>query len=247
MYKNKYVSVLIAAAGVGSRMGGNLSKQFINLGNKPVLAHTIEKFEANDYIDEIIIIMKEDDIEYCKNQIVRKYKFRKVSKVIRGGRERQDSVYNGILALNSKTDIVLSHDGARPFVSHRMIEEAIEKTYDQGAAVVGMPVTDTVKIISESGEIETTPKRSLLWAAQTPQAFRKDILVRAYNRAIEDYFLGTDDSSLVERIGIAVSMVEGSYSNIKLTTPEDIKIAESIIERENIRDAYGNRIIVQSR
>ncbi len=245
MYKGKYISVLIAAAGVGSRMGGNVSKQFIELGDKPVLAHTIEKFENNKYIDEIIIIMKEDSIDYCRNQIVRKYRFRKVSKIIRGGRERQDSVYNGILALSNNTDIVVSHDGARPFVKDQVIEESIKKAIEIGAAVVGVPVTDTVKIIDEDKSINNTPKRALLWAAQTPQVFRKDILKEAYNKAIEEYFLGTDDSSLVERIGYKVAMIEGSYSNIKLTTKEDIDMAESIMKKENRR--YRNIVKAQSR
>lgn len=247
MYNNNYVSVLIAAAGIGSRMGTSVSKQFINLGEKPVLAHTIEKFENNKYIDEIIIIMKEDSIEYCRNQIIKKYNFKKVSKVIRGGKERQDSVYNGILALNNRTNIVVSHDGARPFVNDQMIESSIEKALEMGAAVVGVPVTDTVKMLKDEkrGKIDYTPKRSLLWAAQTPQTFRKEILFEAYEKALQDDVLGTDDSSLVERIGIDVSMVMGTYSNIKLTTKEDIKIAESLLERKNLGE--NNNEKVQSR
>lgn len=249
MYKNNYVSVLIAAAGIGSRMAGNISKQFIKLGGKPVLAHTIEKFENNKYIDEIIVIMKEDSIEYCKNQIVKKYNFKKVSKVIRGGKERQDSIYNGIISLSQDTSIIVSHDGARPFVTNKMINQSIEKALEFGAAVVGMPVTDTIKMLKDqnNGRVDYTPKRSLLWAAQTPQTFRKEILFEAYEKALQDDALGTDDSSLVERIGLEVFMVEGSYGNIKLTTREDIKIAESLIAKDDIKIDYENEFIMQSR
>lgn len=235
MYDKNYVSVLIAAAGMSNRMGGRVNKQFINLNNKPVLVHTIEKFQDSKLIDEIIIIAKEDEVEYCKKHIVRKYNFDKVTKVIRGGKERQDSVYNGLMAMDNRTNIIVSHDGARPFVTEKIIRESIEEAKKVGAAVVGVPVTDTVKMLrDEDGScIDYTPKRSLLWAAQTPQVFRKEILIEAYEKALNDDVLGTDDSYLVERIGHKVSMVEGSYSNIKLTTPEDIILAESLIDKEN--------------
>lgn len=232
MYKANYVSVLIAAAGMSNRMGGRLNKQFINLGNKPVLAHTIDKFEAHPYVDEIIIITKDDEVDYCRSNIVNKYKYKKVTKLIRGGKERQDSVYNGLLALDTRTSIIVSHDGARPFVKESMISRTIEEAYRTGAAVVGVPVTDTVKMLKDesSGRIDYTPKRSLLWAAQTPQVFRREVLTEAYEKALQDDVLGTDDSSLVERIGKKVSMIEGCYSNIKLTTKEDLKLAESLME-----------------
>ncbi len=238
MYNNHYVSVLIAAAGMSNRMGGKINKQFINLNNKPVLAHTIEKFQNCDLVDEIIIITREDEIEYCRQHIINKYGYRKVKKIIRGGRERQDSVYNGLLAMDNRTSLVISHDGARPFVSSQMIEESIREAARLGAAVVGVPVTDTVKMLKDesSSEIDYTPKRSLLWAAQTPQTFRKEVLFEAYEKALQDDVLGTDDSSLVERIGLKVSMVMGSYSNIKLTTPEDIRLAESLMRDRLLKE-----------
>lgn len=235
MYVKDYVTVLIAAAGMSNRMGCTVNKQFINLGNKPVLVHTMEKFQKSNLIDEIVIIAREDEVEYCKKNIVEKYNFNKVTKVIKGGKERQDSIYNGLMSMNTKTDIIVSHDGARPFVTEKMIRDSIDEAKKVGAAVVGVPVTDTIKMLKDQdgSMIDYTPKRSLLWSAQTPQVFRKEILIEAYEKALNDDVLGTDDSYLVERIGHKVSMVEGSYSNIKLTTPEDIILAESLIDKEN--------------
>ncbi|MCQ4924459.1 2-C-methyl-D-erythritol 4-phosphate cytidylyltransferase [Tissierella carlieri] len=234
MYKDYYVSVIIAAAGMSNRMGSKINKQFIAIGGKPILAHTIEKFEKCRYIDEIILVAKEEEIEYCRKEIVKKYKFNKVANIIRGGKERQDSVYNGILALDEKADIVLTHDGARPFVKIENIEDGIKGTIDHGACVIGVPVTDTIKVVGEDKTIGNTPQRSLLWAAQTPQCFFKDILIRGYENAIDDGFCGTDDSSIVERAGYGVKMIMGSYENIKITTPEDIILAESLFKDKDI-------------
>lgn len=230
MYKNHYVSAIIAAAGMSNRMGSKINKQFISINNKPVLAHTIEKFNKCKYIDEIILVAREDEINYCRKEIVRKYKFNKVSKIVRGGKERQDSVYNGILALDERTDIVLSHDGARPFVKMQNIIDGIEGVIKHGACVIGVPVKDTIKVVEGDQKIADTPKRSLLWAAQTPQCFKKEIIMEGYKKARENNFIGTDDSSLVERLGIDVKMIMGNYENIKITTPEDIIIAESILK-----------------
>ncbi|HAE91097.1 2-C-methyl-D-erythritol 4-phosphate cytidylyltransferase [Tissierella praeacuta] len=230
MYENYYVSVIIAAAGMSNRMGSKINKQFIAVGGKPILAHTIEKFERCRYIDEIILVAKEEEIEYCRKEIVKKYKFNKVANIIRGGKERQDSIYNGILALSEKTDIVLTHDGARPFVKIENIEDGIKGTIAHGACVIGVPVTDTIKVVGENKTIDNTPQRALLWAAQTPQCFFKHILIKGYEKAIDNGFVGTDDSSIVERIGYDVKMIMGSYENIKITTPEDIILAESLFK-----------------
>lgn len=246
MYKNYFVSVIIAAAGMSNRMGSKINKQFIAIGGKPILAHTIEKFERSRYVDEIILVAKEEEIEYCRKEIVKKYKFNKVTNIIRGGKERQDSVYNGILALNEKAEIVLVHDGARPFVKIENIEDGIKGVVEYGACVVGVPVKDTIKVVGNENVISNTPKRDLLWAAQTPQCFYKEILIKGYERAINDGFLGTDDSSLVERIGYDVKMIMGSYENIKITTPEDLILAESLLKD---RDKVYNRreFLFQSR
>ncbi|MCF6465854.1 2-C-methyl-D-erythritol 4-phosphate cytidylyltransferase [Clostridium sp. Cult2] len=230
MYENHYVSVIIAAAGMSNRMGSKINKQFISINNKPILAHTIEKFERCRYIDEIIVVAREDEIDYCRKEIVKRFKFNKVTKIVRGGKERQDSVYNGILALNGRADIVLSHDGARPFVKIKNIVNGIEGAIKYGACVIGVPVKDTIKVVKDNNTVDNTPKRNLLWAAQTPQCFKKEIIMEGYRKAINDNFMGTDDSSLVERLGMEVKMVMGSYENIKITTPEDLIIAESILK-----------------
>lgn len=232
MYKEQFVSAIIAAAGMSNRMKIKKNKQFIILKDKPILAHTIEKFEKCKYIDEIILVARESEINYCKREIVKKYGFNKVSKIVRGGRERQDSIYNGILALDEKSKIVLTHDGARPFVKIKNIVEGVEGAYNFGACIIAVPVKDTIKVV-DGDSISKTPKRNLLWQAQTPQCFKKEILMAGYKKAIEDSFLGTDDSMLVERLGIDVKVIMGSYENIKITTPDDIMIAESILNSKN--------------
>lgn len=234
MYKNHYISVIIAAAGMSNRMGSKINKQFISINNKPILAHTIEKFEKCKYVDEIIVVAKEREIDYCRKEIVRRYRFNKVSAIVKGGKERQDSVYNGILALNEKSDIVLSHDGARPFVKLKNIIDGIDGALKYGACVIGVPVKDTIKVVGDHKDIDKTPKRDVLWAAQTPQCFKKDIIMEGYRKAIEDKFVGTDDSVLIERLGLDVKMIMGSYENIKITTPEDLIIAESILKDKDM-------------
>lgn len=228
MYKGNYVSVIIAAAGMSNRMGSKINKQFIVIDNKPILAHTIEKFEQCRYIDEIIVVTKENEVDYCRKEIVRKYGFKKVSSIIKGGKERQDSVYNGIMALNEKVDIILTHDGARPFVRQESIIKGIKGAYELGACVIGVPLKDTIKVVDDSDIVHHTPNRSLLWAAQTPQCFKTRLLKEGYEYAISEGILGTDDSSLVEKKGHPVTMLMGSYDNIKITTPEDLIVAELI-------------------
>ncbi len=228
MYNNYYVSVIIAAAGMSNRMGSKINKQFIAIDNKPILTHTLEKFEESKYIDEIILVSKEEEVEYCRKEIVKRYGFKKVTNIVRGGKERQDSIYNGLLALNENTDIVLTHDGARPFVRKEHIEDGIKGVIEHGACVIGVPVKDTIKVINDKEVVHHTPKRSLLWAAQTPQCFWADLIKRGYEYAINEGIVATDDSSLVEKMGYDIKMIMGSYDNIKITTPEDLIIAESL-------------------
>ncbi|HEY4543341.1 MAG TPA: 2-C-methyl-D-erythritol 4-phosphate cytidylyltransferase [Tissierellaceae bacterium] len=231
MYKGYNVSVIIAAAGMSNRMGSKINKQFLVIDNKPILAHTIEKFEQCTYIDEIIVVSKEEEVDYCKHEIVNKYGFKKVRHIIRGGKERQDSIYNGILALSEKSDIVLTHDGARPFIKIEHIKKGIEGVLEHGSCVIGVPVKDTIKVIREDeNTVHHTPKRSLLWAAQTPQCFWTRILKDGYEYAMEEGIMGTDDSSLVEKRGYPIKMLMGSYDNIKITTPEDLIIGESLLK-----------------
>lgn len=234
MYKGNFVSVIIAAAGMSNRMGSKINKQFIVIDNKPILAHTIEKFEACKYVDEIIVVSKEQEVEYCRKEIVRKYGYRKVTNIIKGGKERQDSIYNGIMALNERTDIVLTHDGARPFVRMESIVNGIKGALDYGSCVIGVPLKDTIKVIEEDNQVHHTPNRALLWAAQTPQCFQIDLLKEGYEYAISEGILGTDDSSLVEKKGYPVKMIMGYYDNIKITTPEDLVVAQSIAKDKTL-------------
>lgn len=221
--------VVIVAAGSGKRMKSKRAKQFIEIKNKPIAAYTIEKFEDAESVDEIVIVTGEEDIVYFQNEIIKRYGFKKVKAVVKGGSERQYSVYCGLKEIDSGTDVVLIHDGVRPFVKTEEIEHIAEKTMEYGACVLGVKVKDTIKICDEAGNVTNTPKRELLWAAHTPQSFKYNIIMKAHKKAYEDGFLGTDDSMLAERLGVKIKMLEGSYENIKITTPEDLLTAERII------------------
>ena len=221
--------VVIVAAGTGSRMKMGINKQFIKLEEKEIIAYTIEKFYNNSNIEDIVVVVKEDESEFFKKEILDKYNFKNI-KIAYGGKERQDSVYNGLKSLDKKCDVVLIHDGARPFVSDKIIDNCIEEVKEHKAIVVGVPVKDTIKIIDNDKNIVDTPNRSVLWAVQTPQTFDYNILIDAYKDAFKSGFYGTDDAMLVERIGYKVKMVEGSYNNIKITTQEDLSVGSQILK-----------------
>ncbi len=225
-------AVLIAASGSGKRMGANIPKQFLPLCGRTILAHTIEAFERSPDIDEIIIVTNADNVAYVKNEIAAPFK--KVKKVVQGGSERQYSVYNGLREISNGCDIVLIHDGVRPFVTSESIKNIIKETEIYGCCVLAVPVKDTIKICDKDGFIESTPDRAALWQAQTPQAFKYDIILRAHQTAEQDGFLGTDDSMLTERLGYKTKVVLGSYENIKITTPEDMEIGEKTIRKRGI-------------
>ena len=220
--------VVIVAAGTGSRMNMGINKQFIKLEGKEIIAYTIEKFYNNSNIEDIVVVVKEDESKKKKKEILDKYNFKNV-KIAYGGKERQDSVYNGLKLLDEKCDVVLIHDGARPFVSDKIIDKSIEEAKEHKAIVVGVPVKDTIKVIDNDKNIVDTPNRSVLWAVQTPQTFDYNILIDAYKDAFKNKFYGTDDAMLVERIGYKVKMLEGSYNNIKITTQEDLNIGSQIL------------------
>ncbi len=220
-------SVLIVAAGSGKRMGSNIPKQFLPLCGRPVLSYTIEAFENSPCIDEIIIVTNEDNVGYVKDEIAAGFK--KVKSVVKGGSERQYSVYNGLCAVSENCKTVLIHDGVRPFISGECIKNIIEETEKHGCCILAVPVKDTIKISDKDGFIESTPDRAMLWQAQTPQAFKYDIIIKAHKKALDDGFLGTDDAMLTEREGYRTKLVMGSYENIKLTTPEDMRFGEEIL------------------
>ena len=224
-------SVVIVSAGKGSRMRADINKQFLKIGNKEVIAHTIDKFYNNTNIGEIIIVIREDEKEFFEENIIKKYDYKNI-KIVFGGKERQDSVYNGLKEVDKKCEIVLIHDGARPFVTNEIIEKSIECAQKNSCAIVGVPVKDTIKIVSENKNVLDTPNRSTLWSIQTPQVFNYSLIMKAHKKAKDNKYYGTDDSMLMEYMGYNVKVVEGSYNNIKITTPEDLKIAEEIL-REN--------------
>lgn len=220
--------VIIVAAGTGSRMKANINKQFIKLNDKEIITYTIEKFYNNKNINDIVIVVKEDEVEFFKKEILVKYNFNNI-KIAYGGKERQDSVYNGIKVLDKNCKYVLVHDGARPFVNEDIINRSLEEVQKYKSVVVGVPVKDTIKVVNNNNYIVDTPNRSTLWSVQTPQTFDYSVIKRAYEDAFDNNFYGTDDAMLVERIGYTVKMIYGSYNNIKVTTPEDIDMGIQIL------------------
>ncbi len=225
------VIVLIPAAGTGSRMGAGVNKQYLALADRPVLAHTLSIFQNHPIVDEILVISPRDEIDFCRNEVVERYAFNKVRAVVEGGKERQDSVRNGLGALEAEpTDVVLIHDGVRPFFPPQLIGSVITGA-QAGGCIVAVPVKDTIKEVDQ-GRIVGTPPRGSLWQAQTPQAFPFAIIREAHAKAFKEGFRATDDASLVERLGYPVGVVQGSYRNFKITTPEDLVMARAFIGAE---------------
>lgn len=231
-------AAIILAAGRGRRMGGTVSKQFLLLNKKPIIYYSLKAFEDSP-IDEIILVTGEDDIAYCKKEIIEPGGFRKVTAVVGGGAERYHSVYAGLQSLSEKSyrqnGYVLIHDGARPFVDIAIINNALAEAVRFGAAAVGMPVKDTIKIADADGFAKLTPRRSDTWMIQTPQVFFYPLIVSAYDKLMsrEEYRREiTDDAMVVETMTEhPVKLTKGSYENIKVTTPEDMEIATAILSR----------------
>lgn len=224
---------LIPAAGMGKRMGAGMNKQYLLLDGRPILAHTLAVFQQAPFIDDIYVVIPEAEIPFCREQVVDKYGFTKVRDVIAGGSERQYSVLNGIRALANcdERDIVIIHDGVRPFIPAPVIEHSIHVAGSHDGALVAVPAKDTVKTV-EAGVVTGTPPRENIWLAQTPQTFRYGIISAAHEIAAAEGFLGTDDASLVERMGRQVQVVTGDYRNIKITTPEDMLLAETFLKNK---------------
>jgi 2-C-methyl-D-erythritol 4-phosphate cytidylyltransferase len=222
---------IIPAGGSGKRMQGHLSKQYLPLDGKPILVHTLRVFQRSPDIDEIILVVLEEDIQMVRKMIVDSRGISKVRHVLAGGEQRQDSVRNGLAVIGEDVEIVLIHDAVRPFVSEDLIHTVVREAEKHGAVTVGMPVKDTIKRVDRSGGVLETLDRQVLWMTQTPQAFKRSIIQEAYRKADADQFYGTDDASLVERMGFRVKMIAASYANIKITTPEDLLMAEFLIKR----------------
>lgn len=227
---------VVLAAGQGKRMNTKVAKQYLLLKEKPILFYALDAFEKS-MVDEIVLVTGEEEIEYCQKEFIEKYNFKKVKKIVAGGKERYHSVVNG-LKVCSACDIVFIHDGARPFLDEEMIQRAFKAAADCGACVVGMPVKDTIKIASADGYIASTPNRAFVWSIQTPQVFDYALILEAYVKLIEQEealkakgINVTDDAMVVEYFtGKKVKIVEGSYKNIKITTPEDLQAAETFFE-----------------
>lgn len=219
---------IIVAAGSGTRFGSKIPKQFLEINGKPILVHTLERFESCDSIDEIILVLSSVEVEQF-SETIEKYNFSKLKNIVAGGESRAESVLNGLEKINpDKTKIVAVHDGARPLVSSEEISQTIEKASETGAACLVAAVTDTIKEVFDR-KIVSTIDRAKLRRALTPQAFRLEILQRAFENA--DLNQATDECFLVEQIGVEISIVEGSAKNIKITTPEDFIYAENLLKQ----------------
>ncbi len=223
------VSAIVLAAGSGKRMGGDRPKQYLPLLNRPVIYYALHEFEMSP-VDEIILVVAPGEIPYCKEEIVERFGFTKITSIVEGGAERYLSVFEGLKAVQGEH--VLIHDGARAFLTQEIIERAIQASYEHGAAVIGMPSKDTVKIAGEDGFVLSTPRRDLVWNVQTPQAFRTDLIYDAYERLIQDGIsTATDDAMVLELMtDHPVKLVEGSYENVKITTKDDLLLGEKILE-----------------
>jgi len=245
--EQKRVVAIVPAAGLGKRFGTDINKPFQSLGGKPLIIWSLETLESVHEIEEIIPVLKVEDMEYGQ-KIFKKYNISKIRSIAPGGKERQDSVYNGLSLIKNKDCLVLIHDGVRPFIEKELIEKAIQKLLTSSAShppnsggftdakaigikggidgvVLGVPVKDTIKE-AEDGIIKKTLKRGSLWAIQTPQIFPYDKMIHAYEKAMKEGFYSTDEAALIEKYGGKIMIVIGSYKNIKITTPEDMQIAE---------------------
>lgn len=230
MQKEKCTAIVLAA-GQGKRMGTSVQKQYLHISGKPVLYYALQTFQDSEIIDDIILVVGEGQQEYCRTEILDRYGMDKVKKIVQGGAERYHSVWNGLQEVQE--GYVFIHDGARPFVNEEIITRAYEAVVENQACVVAMPVKDTIKIADTEGFAKETPNRTYIWQVQTPQVFAVDVVKKAYALLMEETQIQvTDDAMVVEQmLGIRVKLVEGSYENIKITTPEDLKIAECFLQK----------------
>lgn len=222
---------LIVAGGQGLRMQQPVRKQYLELDGRPILYHTVSVFEKCTAITSIVLVVPPDDLTFCKQKIVDSMCAKKEICLVGGGVERQASVYNGLLAMEvDSREIVVIHDGVRPFVQTKQIEDCIHAASDYGAAILAVPVSDTIKQSNPRGHVEKTIDRQGLWAAQTPQAFRYGLIRESHDYAIRTHLKATDDASLLEARGLPVKLVAGSKINMKITTPEDLELATVLIK-----------------
>lgn len=226
-------AVIIPAAGIGKRLPGNVSKQFLEINGTPVVSWTIHKFLYLDSITSGVLVVQQDELDRARLLFDSDVNFKQKFKIVSGGDHRQDSVYNGILALSDKTELVLVHDGVRPLVSSGTISECIRMATDHGACITAVPVKDTIKRVKD-GWVQQTIPRDQVWQVQTPQAFRYDLLYQAHQQAKRMKYYTTDEAALLEWLGIPVAVVQGDYRNIKITTHEDLVLAKLLLEEKKI-------------
>jgi 2-C-methyl-D-erythritol 4-phosphate cytidylyltransferase len=211
-------------------MGSAVPKPYLMLGGREILARTLAVFETCAAVHEVWVIVSSDQQTHCRQRIVQRYGFGKVRDVVIGGGERQESVWRGLQRLASAVDLVIIHDGVRPFVTHTMIEDALAGAAQHGAAIAAVPLKDTIKRVSSQGQVEATLPRDDLWRSQTPQAFRRLLLQQAFEHAWQHQLMATDEAGLVEALGHPVQVVQGSEQNIKITTPDDLAMCNRFID-----------------
>jgi len=228
------VTAIIPAAGSGTRMGLAKAKQFVDLCGKPMLAVTLSHFQECSLVDSIVVVVSQDDVDYCVRDIVDRYKLSKVLKVVAGGMRRQDSVRKGIEAIENPCRLVLIHDGARPLVSNVLIESVIKASKDHRAVITGLPVTETVKETDSKDRVLRSIDRRDLWLIQTPQIFRWEDIHLAHQEALKHgWEEATDDAFLIEKMGIPVKIIKGEDDNVKITTPQDLDMARFLISKKS--------------
>jgi 2-C-methyl-D-erythritol 4-phosphate cytidylyltransferase len=225
------IAAIIAAAGVGTRMGQTIPKPYLLLAGKPILAHTLKIFETIREVNQVIVVVHPDDLDYCQDNVLSPFGFKKVLRLVPGGKERQDSVYHALKVLQNEDDveIILVHDGVRPFISHEHIHRVIQGARRHGAVVLGWPAQDTLKKVNSEGQVLGTVERQDIWQIQTPQGFQAPLLWRAFVDAYSRNFYGTDEASLVEGLQHPVVVLPGSPFNLKITTPDDLRLAEVLL------------------
>lgn len=238
-------TAIVLSAGSGKRMNTETKKQYLLIKDKPIIYYSLDTFQQSSIIDEIVLVASADDMSFVKEEIVDKYGFTKVSHIVSGGKERYNSVYNGLMCCKD-SEYVFIHDGARPFITEEILKRTMGVLEEYGSAVVGMPVKDTIKIVDEDNVVLDTPNRKTVWQVQTPQCFKAGIVIPAYQKLIDEENSGellkrgiqvTDDAMVVETFyseemsdNFSVRLVEGSYENIKITTPDDLKVAEVFLQ-----------------
>jgi len=229
------VNALIVAAGEGKRIGSAVPKPFLPIGDRPMILHTLRRFEESRTVRKVVLLTSKKEISRCQELVRSDSQLRGLECIIRpGGLRRQDSVSQGLTQLDADCEVVIIHDGVRPFVSSRLIDRCVEVAFKEGAVIVGVPVRDTIKVISTGRLVRETPPRDSLWEIQTPQVFRTEIIREAYRQAVLEGTEATDDAMLVERLGKNVTLLEGQTTNIKITVPEDFLFAETLLREGQV-------------